>query len=179
MVEGYYVLDTFAEYGRSDNRMHRIEDYAGNGQTVALQQLFAYGYSQAEIDTALENAIAYSQLETAEFLISLGADLLGNECNGVYYAVHNNELAGLQFAVANGVDINVAGGLLLNTTVETACNTKDIQIIRWLLNNGADKSLLTQRSIDLAARWGRSDLKALIGMPELPKKTSPWWKFWD
>ena len=39
------------------------------------------------------------------FLISLGAELSNYDYQGTYYAVHNNELEGLQFAVNNGVDI--------------------------------------------------------------------------
>src|SRR6478735_12529339 len=97
------------------DRDTEIEILAGHGDIAQLKALFESGYTQHEIDIALENAIAYSQIATAEYLLSLGADFLNYDFQGVYYAAHNNELQGLKFAIENGVDINVNNGMLLNT----------------------------------------------------------------
>jgi hypothetical protein len=83
-----------------------IERFAGNGNIAELKKLFGTAYTQQDIDIALENAIAYSQIQTAEYLLFLGADFATNGYNGVYYAVHNNELEGLKFAISKGVDVN-------------------------------------------------------------------------
>jgi hypothetical protein len=147
-IEGYYILDLAKEYSLAGARMGRIEEFAGEGATAELQRLFASGHSQEEIDVALGNAIAYSQLETAEYLLSLGADLTADGYIGVYYAAHNNELEGLKFAISKGVDINVENGMLLNVAVETACNTKSNEIIEWLIQHGADIQLLTPGMIE-------------------------------
>jgi hypothetical protein len=144
----YYILDLAKEYSLAGARMGRIEEFAGEGATAELQRLFASGHSQEEIDAALGNAIAYSQLETAEYLLSLGADLTADGYIGVYYAAHNNELEGLKFAISKGVDINVENGMLLNVAVETACNTKSNEIIEWLIQHGADIQLLTPGMIE-------------------------------
>ncbi len=178
-MEGYYTLDLENEYSLAGARMNRIETLAGDGATAELQHLFESGYSQEEIDSALGNAIAYSQLETAEYLISLGADFAGNGYGGVYYAVHNNELEGLKFAISKGVDVNVEDGMLLNVAVETAWNTKTKEMIEWLLQNGGDIQLLSAGTIEQAMTWGNDELKAVIGARQPEPRRSPWWKFWQ
>ena len=145
-----------------DLRQNQIETLAGDGNIEKLKMLFAPGYTQSEIDTALENAIAYSQIETAEYLLSLGANLSGCGYNGVYYAVHNNELEGLKFAIAKGVDINIENGMLINTSIVTATNTKRTEIVKWLLDNGANPKLLSQQSLNLVDNYGTEELKILI-----------------
>jgi len=178
-IEGYYILDLAEEYSLAGARMGRVQTLAGDGATAELQQLFASGYSQEEIDSALENAIAYSQLETAEYLLSLGADFASNGYNGVYYAAHNNELEGLKFAISKGVDVNVEDGMPLNIAVETACNTKSKEMIEWLLQHGADIRLLTPGTIERAMSWGNDELKVILGVRQPAAKRSSWWKFWQ
>ncbi|MBS1603166.1 MAG: hypothetical protein JST42_10900 [Bacteroidetes bacterium] len=145
-----------------ESRTYKIEVFAGDGNIAELKKLIEPGYTQQEIDVALENAIAYSQIQTAEYLLLLGADISNYEYQGVYYAVHNNELEGLKFAISKGVDINIKNGKLLNCGIETAINTKSTEIVKWLISNGADISLLTKQMIDLAMRWGNEELKTII-----------------
>ena len=145
-----------------ESRQYKIEILAGDGNTGELLKLFKSGYSQLEIDTALENAIAYSQIKTATYLLSLGADFSNYEYQGVYYAVHNNALEGLKFAISNGVDINVNNGMLLNASIETALNTRTLELTKWLLENGANPALLTEQSLKLLHNFGTSELKHLL-----------------
>jgi len=144
------------------NRQLNIETLAGDGKLEELTGLLGQSYTQLEIDTALENAIAYSQIQTADFLLTLGAQLSNFDYQGVYYAVHNNEIEGLKYAILKGVDINVNRGMLINTSIMTATNTKDISIVKWLVDNGADLKYLTADSIDLAERYGTTELKHLV-----------------
>jgi len=130
--------------------------------SAALKMLFESSYSQLEIDIALENAIAYSQIRVAEYLLSLGADFSNYDYQGEYYAAHNNELEGLKFAISMGVDINIRNGMLLNIGVETAMNTKSTELVEWLIRNGADTSHLTMKTIKLAMEYGNEELKAII-----------------
>jgi len=146
----------------SASRQTQIELLAGEGNIEELQKLFESGYNQLEIDTALENAIAYSQIKTAEYLVSLGADLSNHNYQGAYYAVHNNELNGLKFAISKGVDINVNKGMLLNESIMTATNSKSIEMIKWLLDNGANPKLLSSQSLRLVEDYGTDELKNLI-----------------
>ena len=146
----------------SASRQTQIELLAGEGNIEELQKLFESGYNQLEIDTALENAIAYSQIKTAEYLVSLGADLSNHNYQGAYYAVHNNELNGLKFAISKGVDINVNKGMLLNECIMTAINTKSVEMIKWLLDNGANPKLLSSQSLRLVEDYGTDELKNLI-----------------
>jgi ankyrin repeat protein len=145
-----------------ESRQTQIELLAGNGNTDELKKLFVSGYTQLEIDTALENSIAYSQIKTADYLLSLGADFSNYNYQGTYYAVHNNELAGLKFAISKGVDININNGMLLNESVMTATNSKSVELIKWLLDNGANPKLLTKQSMKLADEYGTKELKSLL-----------------
>lgn len=144
------------------NRQTNIELLAGNGKLDQLKQLIGQSYTQLEIDTALENAIAYSQIQTADFLLSLGARFSNYDYQGVYYAVHNNEIEGLKYSIHKGVDINVNNGMLINTSIMTATNTKDISIIKWLIDNGADLKYLTGDSLTIAEKYGTAELKDII-----------------
>ncbi|HRH50093.1 MAG TPA: hypothetical protein PLP23_15160 [Panacibacter sp.] len=143
-------------------RQTQIETLAGDGNIEELKKLFESGYTQLEIDIALENSIAYSQVKTAEYLLSLGADFSNYDYQGTYYAVHNNELEGLKFAISNGVDININNGMLLNESVMTAINTKSVELIKWLLDNGADAKLVTNQSLKLITEYGTDELKYLM-----------------
>lgn len=144
------------------NRQYQIQDSAGEGELEKLKQLLEPTHTQLELDMALENAIAYSRIEVGEYLINLGADLSNNDFEGVYYAVHNNELDGLKFSVAQGVDVNIRDGLLLNTSIETAINTGDCSILEWLLENGANPKFITKHSKQLAKRFGTVRLQELL-----------------
>jgi uncharacterized protein len=144
------------------SRLPKIEDLAIAGDTEELQKLFKSGYTVAELNTALDDAIAYSQIQTAEYLISLGADFSFYGYNGVYYAAHNNELEGLKFAIEKGVDINFDNGILVNTCIVTAINTKSIQLVGWLLENGANPNLITKQSLKMVDDFGNKELKTLL-----------------
>jgi len=147
------------------NRQNQIEILAGDGNLTELKKIFDSGYSQLELDVALENAIAYSKIKTADYLLELGADFSNYDYQGVYYTVHNNELSGMQYAIDKGVDINVNKGMLLNTAIVTFINTKNIEMIKWLIDNGADRNHLTESSIDLIERYGTDELKSIINTP--------------
>jgi len=145
-----------------ESRETRIEILAGDGNINELKEVLGLNYTQLEINIALENAIAYSQIKTAEYLLSLGADISSHNYNGAYYAAHNNEVEGLKFAIQHGVDINADNGMLLNTAIITSTNTESIDLIKWLFDNGANPKLLTSGSLKIAADFGTSELKALI-----------------
>ena len=145
-----------------ESRLTRIEILAGNGNIDGLKEILELSYTQLEIDVALENAIAYSQIKIAEYLLTLGADMSNYNYQGMYYAVHNNELEGLKFTVSQGVDINVNNGMLLNTSVMTTMNTNSIELATWLINNGANPKLLTSQSLKLIDECEAVELKKLI-----------------
>ena len=146
----------------TESRQTQIETFAGDGNIEELKMLFESSYNQLEIDIALASSIAYSQIKTAEYLLSLGASFSNYDYDGTYYAVHNNEIEGLKFAISNGVDINVNNGMILNVSIETATNTKSIELTKWLLDNGADPKLLTKKSMKLINEYGTNELKNLI-----------------
>ena len=143
-------------------RQTQIEILAVDGKLTELKEIFDLGYSQLELDVALENAIAYSRIKTADYLLELGADFSNYDYQGVYYTAHNNELSAMKYAIDKGVDINVNNGMFLNSAIVTFINTKDLEMIKWLIKNGADKNHLTESSIDLIERYGTDELKELI-----------------
>jgi ankyrin repeat protein len=145
-----------------ESRDLNIQLFSGDGNLLELKSLLESGYTQLEIDIALENAIAYSQIETAEYLLTLGAEISNFNYQGVYYAVHNNELEGLKYAISKGIDINLMNGMILNTSIETAINTNDAEIVKWILENKADPSLLTKDSWDLIRSYGTAELRGII-----------------
>ena len=131
-----------------ESRQTKIESLAGEGNLTELKKIFDSGYSQLELDVALENAIVYSRIPTAEYLLELGADFSNYDFQGTYYAVHNNEIQGLKFAIERGVDVNIMNGHLLNTAIITVNNTKDPTILKYLLAKGADINLLSKEIMD-------------------------------
>lgn len=144
------------------DREYQIERNAGWGNLEELKALLDFGYTQTEIDLALGSAIAYSRIEIAKYLISLGADISYQDYDGVYYSVHNNEIDGLKFAISLGIDVNLKNGILLNTGIFTANNTKDIEIVKILLENGADTNLITEKVLQVVERFGTPELKEIL-----------------
>ena len=144
------------------DRKYQIERNAGKGNLNELKTIFDSGYSQTEIDLALGSAIAYSKIEIAKYLISLGADISYQDYDGVYYSVHNNEIDGLKFSISLGIDVNLKNGLLLNTGIFTATNTKDIGIVKILLENGANVNLITENVLKVVERFGTTELKEIL-----------------
>lgn len=144
------------------NRQTEIEILAGNGNLDELISLLSDSYTQLEIDTALENAVAYSRIETAKYLMSLGGDLSNYNYQSVYYAAHNNEIEGLKFAVDNGVDINVNNGMLINVSIMTCLNEKNINLIKWLVENGANINFLTKENLSLVDKYENQELRNFI-----------------
>lgn len=141
------------------NRETQIEILAGDGNLNELKRIFDSGYSQLELDIALENAIAYSRIKTAEYLLELGADFSNYDYQGTYYAVHNNEIEGLKFAIERGVNVNINEGQLLNTAIVTVYNTKDPTTLYYLLEKGADLKFLSKKIMDA---FGNSEIKEII-----------------
>ena len=142
-----------------ESRQTKIESLAGEGNLTELKRIFDSGYSQLELDVALENAIAYSRIPTAEYLLELGADFSNYDYQGTYYAVHNNEIQGLKFAIERGVDVNIMNGHLLNTAIITVNNTKDPTILKYLLAKGADINLLSKEIMDA---FGNSETRVIL-----------------
>jgi hypothetical protein len=144
------------------NRQTQIEQLAGDGELEELKKLLEPTNSQPELDVALTNAIAYSRLGVAKCLLELGANIESLNYEGVYYAVHNNELEGLKFSVDQGVDVNILKGSLINTSIETAMNTGDCEILKWLLANGANPKLISRNSKRIAKRHGTLELQQIV-----------------
>ena len=145
-----------------ESRSYNIERLAGDGILNELKHLLGSDFTQEEIDVALSNALAYSKTETADFLISIGADISWGNFDGVYYAVHNDELEGLKYSISKGVDINERLGMILNTSIMTATNTKSTNLVKWILDNGANPNFLSKSSKDIVDRYGTEELKELI-----------------
>ncbi len=142
-----------------ESRETQIEILAGDGNLTELKKILDSGYSQLELDIALENAIAYSRIKIAEYLLELGADFSNYDYQGTYYAVHNNELEGLKFAIERGVNVNINEGQLLNTAIVTVYNTKDPTTLNYLLEKGADLKFLSKKIMDA---FGNSEIKEII-----------------
>ncbi len=146
----------------SELRQHNIENFARKGDLPSLQEILSDCFTQLEIDLALEAAVAYSHIDVAEYLFSIGADFSNYNYQGVYYAVQNNELEGLKFAISKGIDININNGMLLNCCVFTATNSNSTIMFNWLLDNGAKLELLTSSSKEIIEKYGTDELKHLI-----------------
>lgn len=142
-----------------ESREYLIERLPGWGKLEELKKLLEPRHTQEEIDIALGNAIAFSQIEVAEFLLSLGADISHWDYDGVYNSVHNNEIEGLKFAIKQGVDVNINNGQLLNTAVITVYNTKDPTTLKYLLEKGADLNFLSE---DIMEAFGNKEIKEII-----------------
>jgi hypothetical protein len=144
------------------SRQYQIEDFAGDGKLNELISILSDDYTQLELDIALENAIAYSQIETAEYLLSKDAKFSNYNYQGTYYAVHNNELEGLKFAIQNGVEINVNNGMIINTSILTSINNKNTDLLIWILQNGGNPKLLSKQNLNIVFHSDYQNLKELL-----------------
>ncbi len=150
------------ELGEDNSRDYKIERLSGLGDLEGLKKLFEPTYSQEELDLALINAIAFSKIEVAGYLLSLGADFSRDTYRGSYYAAHNSELLGLKFSISNGVNVNINNGMLLNVSIIAAINTRNVESVKWLFENGADSSLISESSLEVAKKFGNSELQSLL-----------------
>jgi hypothetical protein len=144
------------------SRQYQIENFEGDGKLNELISILSDNCTQLELVTALENAIAYSQIETAEYLLSKDAKFSNYDYQGTYYAVHNNELEGLKFAIRNEVDINVNNGMIINTSILTSINNKNTDLLMWILQNGGNPKLLSKQNLQTAYHSDYQNLKELL-----------------
>ncbi len=140
-----------------------IEDAVDSGNLDAVKEVFSTECAQAELDHALEVAIAYSHTDIADFLIEKGADISANGHQGIYFAAFNGELDGVKYALTKGVDINAQNGLILNTAIETALNSQDLSFVEWVLSHGADASLVNEKNSGLLKDGGFPELAQRLG----------------
>jgi len=143
-------------------RNFNLELLSGDGELAKLKEILSDKYTQLDIDNALINAVAYGKKEVADYLISLGADISYGDYEGVYYAVHNNELEGVKYAISKGVDINVNEGMILNAAIYTTIQEKCKEMLKWILEHKASVELLTQDSKDLLEKYGTKEQQELI-----------------
>lgn len=144
------------------SRQYHIENFAGGGKLEELVSILSEGCTQLDLDVALENAVAYSQIEIAEYLLSKGANFSNYDYQGTYYAVHNNEIEGLKFVIQNGVDINVNNGMIINTSILTSINNKNTDLLIWILQNGGNPQLLSKQNLQTAYHSDYQNLKELL-----------------
>lgn len=142
-----------------ESKQSQIEILAGDGNLTELKKIFDSGYSQLELDVALENAVAFSRIKTANYLLQLGADFSNYDYQGTYYAVHNNEIEGLKFAIERGVNVNINDGQLLNAAIITGYNTNDPTILNFLIENGAELKFLSKEIMDA---FGNNEINDII-----------------
>lgn len=145
-----------------NSRQFYLDKYAGDGNLEEIKNILNSGFSQFEIDSALSNAIAFSKIEIAEYLINIGANISWGNFEGVYFAVNNNEIEGLKYSISKGVKINFNHGMILNTSILTYINTNSIEITKWIIENGADVKLLSKNSIDLINKYGNDYLRGIL-----------------
>lgn len=145
-----------------EDREFKIEQLSEEGNLEELKDVLGSDYSQEEIDLALSIAIAFANIETANYLISLDADISWKNYEGAYYAIHNDKMEGLQFAISQGVDVNVNEGMFLNASVMSSTNTQNIEIVEFLLSKGADINLLSKDMKNVAKGFGSNQLTKLL-----------------
>jgi ankyrin repeat protein len=111
-------------------------------------------------------ALAFGHNDVARKLIALGADpnyrstTLGNVA-AIHAAVFGRNLDGLKLAVEAGADVNLTqeGGF---TALMGAAQNGDAEMVRYLLDRGADKAATTDEgktAMDLAAN---DDIRRLL-----------------
>ena len=150
------------KFKMKESRRYIIERLVGDGELEELQKVLELNHTQRELDIALENAITYSQISTAEYLLSIGADFSNYDYQEENYAVDNDEFEGVKFSIAKGVDVNVNKGMFLNTCIINAINSKSIVMVKWLIDNGANTKYLTEDSLKDVNDFGSEELKELI-----------------
>ena len=148
----------FVNLKMEESRRDKIEDLASQGNLGELKELLGTDFTQDEIDLAFADALAYSQIGIAEYLLSLGADISWENYYGVYNAVFNNEMEGLLFAMNHGAERFIREGKLLNKAIVAANKKKDTTILIWLIENGAD---ITQISDGILNAFGTKEIKEI------------------
>ncbi|TAE46491.1 MAG: hypothetical protein EAY69_08655 [Cytophagales bacterium] len=68
----------------------------------------------------------------------------------------------MKYAISKGVNININCGMILNTSIQTCLNEKSNTLLEWILENGADRNLLTKNNLAIIDKYGTAELKELI-----------------
>ena len=166
-----------------DSRETQIEILSGEGKLSELKELLGSEYNQKEIDIALDSAISYSKVDVANYLLDIGANFSEDQWESTINCVVNNQIEGLEIALKHGLNINHNKGVLLNEAIVTAYNEKDTKVLRFLIENGANKTLIkndilnsfqTDEILNLVYRTYKIILDGkVIGQTRLEKADAP------
>ena len=144
------------------SKIIQVETAANEGDLRTLKGLLGETPNQEEIDSAFTGAMAEAKIDVLKYLLSIGGNFSAWDYQGLYYATYSTDTTGLEFAITNGVDINVRSGMLLNSSIVTALNEKDNSMVKWILENGGDANLISDQSKMLLKRYGGEELKQLF-----------------
>ncbi len=128
----FHAMDAAAHYDQIDVLKFLIFDLKANINTLFF------------IDTVLDNAVRFSNLETVKFLVDNGANINGvkNEyMTPVQSAAMDNKSEMLSYLVKKGADVNLVGsndGNKSSRALTLAIQKGYFDIVKMLVEHGAD-----------------------------------------
>lgn len=145
---GASALHTAARYGHVD----LMEWLIGQGLPVDLKDEFG--------EPPLHEAVDWGQTAAVRLLLANGADAHVRDENG-YAAIHEaNSLEMLELLLEAGAPVDdVSGGGCW--PLQSACESGDVEIVRYLLNKGAEPNRTTSGGTALFSATGSGSLEVV------------------
>lgn len=157
---------------QSDDRDKALIQSAFDGELVKVQGLVKKGASVEATDpksrTALMWAAANGHTPVIEFLLGQGADINAMDSDGqtaLMYATRRSSAPTVKFLLANGAGVNFQSKKSKFTALIIAASGGNVEIVRLLLEYGADTSLAEgdgDTPLARARQYGHSDIAALL-----------------
>lgn len=156
----------------SDERDKALIQGAFDGDLSMVQGLVKKG---ASIDatgpkkrTAMIWAAANGHTPVVKFLHGAGADINAKDSNGqtpLMFAVKGSHVEAVEYLLENGADINARSIKQGFTALITAAAVGNANVVRLLLEHGADKDIAERdgnTALDRAGQYGHPDIAALL-----------------
>ena len=146
---------------------------AFDGELAKVQAVLAKGASLEATGpkgrTAVIWAAANGHTSVVEFLHRQGADIKAKDSNdqtALMFAVKGSYAETVKYLLENGADVNARSIKQGFTPLTIAAAVGDVNVVRLLLDHGADKNIAERdgnTALDRARQYGHPEVVALLG----------------
>ena len=150
----------------SEKPMYHLHQVAADGDIDQVRMLISKGADvnaeNEEKKTPLHYAAQTGKMEVVQMLVEAGADVnaMGNnDWPPLCIAAENNHIAIAEYLIAHGANVNAPEG---RTTLQEAPYSSSIEMVKLLIDKGADVNAGPWTALHGAVDEGRSDIAELL-----------------